>query len=233
MRFRRPPQRAGAGARRCPGCHARAWLRCALLLLGLAGAACSSPAPVVSFAPPEKPLASEDYEAVLQRWTREDRVISSKTLDTTLRVHGTLFSPEFQAALAARKSTLFHLSAAEQSRLKDEQRERWETSFSFFVAAATADAKWNDFHRQQSSWRLSLANDQGHQVRPEAITGERELTPTLKELYPYLGSFYYAYRVRFPRTLEDGSPLVTAQTRTLTLLFSGPLGQAQLTWRLQ
>ena len=74
--------------------------RCGLLALALSAAAaaygCAAPNPIVSLAPPAKAPVSDSYPDQLRRWTRFGRII--KQLDTPLKVHATLFAPEFASA---------------------------------------------------------------------------------------------------------------------------------------
>lgn len=198
----------------------------ALLLL----AGCGESTPPVSLAPPAVKVKASDYDAVRDRWTRSSRII--KKLDTTLRVHATLFSPEVNAAYVARRAEMFKLPPTDRDNLARELERQWTESFVFLVSAATIDSNWNDFDRKRSVWRVSLASDHGDQVAASRIRGET-IDATLKELFPFIERFHRAYTVRFPKLLPDGAPLVDSNTRELRLRFAGPLGQTDLVWRLR
>lgn len=199
-----------------------------LILCTVAG--CGEKRPQVSLAPPRQGISHKDYDGIRQRWTRNSRII--KKLDTTLRVHATLFAPEFNAAYAARRAHMFKLAARDRAELSQRLADQWSKSYAFLVSAATVDVAVNDFDRRRSVWRVSLANDRDGQVVADEI--RRETTDaTLKDLFPYIGRFHSAYTFRFPRTLPDGTPLVDDSTRTLTLRFAGALGQTELVWQLR
>jgi hypothetical protein len=205
--------------------------RSAVLLLLLALSGCSSRIPRVSLAPPTKSYAATDYTKVRVRWTRDEHLL--KDLDTTLQVNATLWSPDFAAAYVARSALLFKLSGSEEKALAHRFEEEWKAGTTFIVASATADYRWNDFEKKESIWHIALVNDAGELVRPQKITVEKEITATLVDFFPYIGSFYRVYRVHFPKSLPDGRPLAAPGTRQLILRFSGVLGTADLVWQLR
>lgn len=193
-------------------------------------ASCGGTTPAVSLAPPKQAISHKDYGKMRERWTRHARII--KKLDTTLRVHATLYSPEFFAAFLARRAEMFKLPRREVERLRSEFEQQSSDQYVFFVGAATIDFDWNDFANKRSVWRVSLANDKDKQVAPDGVRSEK-IDATLRELYPFLGRFHRAYTFRFPRALPDGSRLVDSTTKELRLRFAGPLGETTLEWRLQ
>ena len=199
------------------------------LLLCLGG--CSAGPPVVSFAPPVRDYSEQDYKKTRQSWTRNAQII--KTLDTTLRVHATCYSPEFIAAYVAMNAHMFKLSAAARTQLARQLNDEGTKSYSFMVAAATSDFRWNDFERKETIWRVGLVNDRQEQVVPVEIKAAKEISATTVELFPYVDSFYRVYQIRFPKTLPDGRPLIGEETHHFVLRFAGPLGLAELVWRLR
>jgi hypothetical protein len=195
---------------------------------------CSSGSRVVSFAPPPEAVSAKDYEKVRDRWTRSGKIFQPKTLDTTLRVHATLYGPEFVSAYVAMSTKLFRLPPHEQVLLKRRLDDETARGHIFFIGASTSDVRWNDFERKPSVWQIVLVNDQQDQVTPDEVRPERELTPTITELFPYVDDFYRAYTIRFPKQpAAGGRPLLRGETERLTLRFSGALGQADLEWRLR
>jgi hypothetical protein len=194
---------------------------------------CCSGSQVVSFAPPREPLRAEDYERVRDRWTRSGQIVLAKTLDTTLHVDATLYAPEFVGAYVAKNAQLFRLSSQDRAQLERRLDDETARGYVFFVGASTSDSRWNDFERKPSVWHIALVNDQQEQVTPAELKPEREITPTIMELFPYVGDFYRAYTLRFPKQASGGWPLLRSETQRLALRFSGPLGQMDLEWRLR
>jgi len=191
---------------------------------------CPAPPPVVHLGPTRATFGPKEYERTWTRWTRKGHII--KQLDTTLRVHATCFAPEFVAAYVARRAQLFELPPADRTRLQRRLLEEWDKDYVFFVAAATVDFSWNDFHHAHSVWRVALVADNEREVTARSI--ERDsVTAITRELFPPVGRFHQVYTFRFPRTLADGRPLVDGGTHKLVLRFAGPLGQTELEWRLR
>jgi hypothetical protein len=199
------------------------------MLLVLFG--CAERSEVVSLGPPKARVTHESYDKLRERWTRQQKVI--KKLDTTLRVHATCFSPEFVAVYTVKRAQIFKLPPGEREALSRQLKEEWSRSYPFLVAMATQDYSWNDLDRKNSVWKVTLANDKKQVVSPSQITAEREVTPTITELFPFVSRFHRVYHLRFPKTLPDGSPLVGADTEQLALRLAGALGHAELTWRLR
>ena len=197
----------------------------ALLAVG-----CGAGSPRLSLAPSDTPPSHEDYDKIRKRWTRGARIL--KQLDTTLRVHATFLTPEFNAAYHARSVHMFGLSYHKREKLKRELSEQWSKAYAFIVASATLKHDWNDFDRKDSIWNITLANDRGEQVDATEIR-RQPINATLKELFPYVGHFHQAYRLHFPKTLPSGRPLANRETRHLALRIAGPLGRSDLTWRLR
>jgi len=203
-------------------------IRLAVAILCVAGG-CSSSSPMLSLDPPRPAPDQDDYPDIRARWTRSARII--KQLDTTLRVHATCFAPEFIAAYVARRAHVFKLPPAERMKLARQLDEEWSKSYVFLVAAATVDFSWNDFDHKNTVWRVALVAGKD-EVVPSEIRRER-VSATTRELFPFVGRFYEVYTFRFPKTLADGRPLVHGGTETLVLRLAGPLGHAELEWRLR
>jgi len=186
----------------------------------------------VSLAPPARPHPAGAYDEVRDRWTRSDRIIVVKSLDTTLQVYGTFFSLDFISAVVARRAQLFQLPERDRGALEAGLRAEVSKGHLFLISAAASDWSWNDLERRDSVWRIALLNDRGEQVSALEIKAEK-ITATTLELFPYVNSFHRVYTLRFPLALPDGRPLVREDAREVVLLFAGPLGQARLRWRLR
>jgi hypothetical protein len=214
---------------RC-GCYLRAL---AVIALCSAASGCSGRPPAVTLAQPQHPWTAKNYYRALERWTRDKAITVIAELNTTLRVSATLFSPEFNTAYAAKRARMFKLPRREQQQLEQRLARLWQQSYPFVMITATHDARWNDFERRNSQWRLWLTNDRGERVAPLAIERTRKLSQTEVALFPHLQMFYQFYKVRFPKKLPSGRPLVRGNTRRLKLIVTGSLGTASLVWRLQ
>jgi hypothetical protein len=201
-----------------------AWL--ALLLCGCAGA------PVkVSLGEPSPPPTAKDYVDQLKRWTRHAHLRSD--FDQALDVDATLRSPEFREAYAAKYIELYRIGDENKARIRGEILSDGADTYEFHVETATHDYGLNDLTSAKTIWRVSLIDDQGHEVTPKQVVGLRERRALDAEFYPYTGVFSRGWTLRFPRARGDGTPLVGADTKALTLRFAGPQGSVDLVWVLQ
>lgn len=204
-----------------------------LVLASCAAIACATRPPAVTLENPQHPWTAANYYRALERWTRGESITILRELNTTLRVHATLFSPEFITAYVDKRRKLFKLPRREVRELVARLDKLWEESYPLVMITATHDARWNDFEERKSTWRVWLANNRGERVAPVSIVPRRRLGQTETTLFPHLDHFYHYYEVRFPRVLPDGRPLVRPDTSRLILFVTGPLGVARLVWRLQ
>ena len=186
---------------------------------------CSGPR-VVSLRPQPK-ITPEDYDAILERWTRTDKVYD--VLDAKLFVHSTFHSPEFRAAFLIRHQTVYG-RGSEVARRLALTSEGAEDSIEFFFSAWTPDVKWNDFSEPDSIWRVTLEGDDGVPVDGKVL----RLKPTanLRVIYPYISEWAKTYAVRFPRTNDRGQAVITAASKWFRVKITSALGQAILEWQL-
>jgi len=98
----------------------------------------------------------------------------------------------------------------------------------FLLQAETSVWTWNDFSSTSSLWTVTLSDEGGRVVAPVELTVAPGKAESWNVLFPPVTPFTRTWRIRFPRTLADGKPLIGPATRSLTLRFAGPLGQAAL-----
>jgi hypothetical protein len=198
-------------------------LAAALFVVGCAGA------PVrVSLAEPTPPPTANDYVDQLKRWTRHANLRSD--FDAALDVDATLRSPEFRHAYAAKYIEIYRIGTENQARVRGEILTDGADSYEFHVETATHDYALNDLTSAKTIWRLTLSDDQGHEVTPTSVVSVKERRQVDMEFYPYASIFSRGWIIRFPRTRADASPLVAGDTRSLTLRFAGPQGSVDLIW---
>ncbi len=190
-----------------------------------------APPPKVSLAPPSLPAKEKDYEKTLERWTRHGEVRAD--FDATLIVDATLHGPELNEAYAARWSRIYALPPPEAERFRAQLAADTTDHFLFYVETATHKFELNDFGSAKTMWRISLVNDHGQEVLPSEVKAAREHREVDQEFYPYVTIFSKGWRIRFPHALADGTPLVGADTRQVTLRIAGPPGTTDLVWRFQ
>jgi hypothetical protein len=204
----------------------KAWLVAALLLSGCAGAP-----PRVSLAEPSPAPTAGDYVDQLKRWTRHAQIRSD--FDEALDVDATLRSPEFRQAYAAKYLEVYRIPPDSEARVRGEILADGADTYEFHVETATHNYDLNDLTSAKSVWRVSLLDDQQHEVTPTTVVATKTRRELDMEFYPYATIFSRGWTLRFPRARGDGSPLVGADTKSLTLRFAGPQGSVDLVWVLK
>jgi hypothetical protein len=200
------------------------WL--ALALVGCGGA------PVrVSLEPPAKPPTAKEYVDELKRWTRHGHIISD--FDETLTVDATLHAPEFREAFAEKWIDVYRMNesdaAAARAKMKADIADVWE----LHAETSTHIYDVNEFNTTKSPWRVTLVDDRNRSISTTDIKLDRSRREVTLVLYPYATLFSRSWKMRFPRNLPDGSPLITADTKSLVLRIAGPAGSVDLVWDLQ
>ncbi len=201
--------------------------RLALSFALLAVLGCSTPADQAHPLAVSAQLTPDDYDDILKDWTRHDEVY-----DVLYRIaffHVTYHSPVFRRAFLVRHPDVYGPGSEEASRLMLTNQES-EEFLEFFLAASTANQRWNDLNRADSIWRITLKSDDG-----EAVDGKVEkvkTTANLRAIYPYITPYANTYAVRFPRNTFTGTPVLTPSTKKLEMRVTSALGDATMTWKI-
>jgi hypothetical protein len=201
------------------------------LLFGLAWAGCAGPPICVSLDPPARQLRADQYFDELKRWTRHGHL--QDEFDAALDIDATFRAPQFRAAYAEKWIAVFRIGPVDAARTRDELMAEGADTWEFHAEIATHRYEVNDLTSQKSIWRVTLVDDQGHEVTPREVLLSKARREVEAEFYPYAGLFSRGWRIRFPRTLASGEPLVTPETKTLTLRIAGPQGSVDLLWVLK
>jgi len=197
------------------------------LLAGCGGGASTR----VSLAPVSQAPSASDYVDQVKKWTRHGHIFSD--FDETLTVDATLHSPEFRAAYVERWISVYKIGAEEAARLRSEWNNEIADLWEIHVESSTHDFNLNNFTAKHTPWRLVLTTEAGRELTPSEVQSSKMRREVEVELYPYATIFSHGWRLRFPRKLPDGTPLLTADTRALTFRISGPAGSTDLTWTLR
>jgi hypothetical protein len=198
----------------------------AALLLALAG--CVSTPPLVGEPAPmlKDERQEKAYQETLARYT--DRAELYSGFDTILFAAATLQTPSFREA-RVRRSALFQALTRErvQASLAQELAEA-ERAHEFLLGVHVNNYRHDDFDRASSIWNLVLVMPGGGEVRPLQVERLGRADMTLRAFYPYLGAFWVAYRVRFPTTREDGSPVIPPGVERVALRMASSLGKVEM-----
>ena len=192
--------------------------------------ACAASQPV-SLTQPAPPPAAADYKQLLVSWTRHGDI--RYDFDNAFGIDATFHSPEFQEGYAAKWAEVYKLEPPEAARVRAQLLAAISTHYEFYVETATHTYALNDLGSTKTIWRVCLRDDAGHETVASEISAAREQRELLAAFYPYVGAWGRGWRVRFPRQLEDKTPLVSPESKAITLRIAGPPGSVDLTWKLR
>ncbi len=202
----------------------------ALVLLG-AAAACATTPPEIG-EPGSKVSDSQaeaSYQAALARVTQHREVYSE--LDTKFFCAATYQSADFREARIRRQATFQMWPGEKLDQELARERAVAAQTYEVVFGILLVDRRFDDFDTRHSTWRLSLATDQG-EVTPTGIRRIGRATEDMRSYYPYMGDFWVAYAVQFPLGV-GGKPLVGPATRALTFRMGSALGQAEMSFPLE
>lgn len=198
------------------------------LLLAVAAGCTSTP---VGSAPAtradEVPLIRDSrYSAALDRATRTGSIYDG--LNQRAFGAATLQTEAFRRERVLAESRYLHLPEAETTARLEFERLDAARHLDFFVGFYTSDRRWNDLERTTSIWRVEL-DAGGATFLPLSVQRIERPDANLMALYPYLTSFWVAYRVRFPMLDTASVPLFPADA-PLYLRITSAAGKLELRW---
>jgi hypothetical protein len=175
------------------------------------------------------------YKAVRDRWLRRAHI--TWDYDTALDARVVLMTPEFRAAYLHEVALVDCLAPADYAKLvalSNEEALRW---LDVIVLLDSSRWDWNDLSSPKSVWSITLADDQRRVVAPLERQALGEKPPTMFAFFGD-GNAYFVdgspftrgWRLRFPVTFPDGTPLLRPDTKRITVRFAGPLGSDQVEW---
>ena len=197
----------------------------ALLFLALLTAGCAGPDRLSL--QPRGGLTPDDYDDVLDDWTREDKLYN--LLDSLMFVFATFHSPEFRKAFLLRHADVYGPGSemASHLTLADPEAEQYHE---FFLSISTSRIEWNDLDKNKDSiWSVTLVGTDPQDT--VAGTVERiRTTANIRAIYPFVTDYARTYRVRFPLTTVSGKPILSNSTEQITLRIASALGACEMTW---
>ena len=172
--------------------------------------------------------AEKRYQQILDRWTRRAEIYDG--LDSRAFLAATFQSFAFLQARVERVAALRSLPLAEAEAMLSAERKAHQESLEVVLGLHANDRRFDDLGRPGSIWTIALVGEAG-EVQPTSVE-KLPLDPNLKALYPYLDTFWAAYRLRFPRTFENGAQVLPEKAQSFALRLSSAVGKAELRWEL-
>jgi hypothetical protein len=197
----------------------------AALLLALAG--CASTPPTLGEPAPglKDDRAEQAYQQTLERFTARDEVYA--VFDTVLFSATTFQTPAFREARVRRLAAFQHLSREQTEALLAKEQAESQQTLEFLLGVHVNNPQHDDFGRPGSIWNVQLVTP-GGTVEPVSVERVGRSTLDLRSYYPYLGTFWVAYRVRFNPLGPDGRPVIPPGTERVTLRLASSLGKAEM-----
>lgn len=195
--------------------------------LGLASSGCMTTPPTVGDPAPKVADAQAEaaYQDTLKRYSGTAQIYGG--LDTHLFSGATFQTWPFREARVRRLALFKAMTQTEVEALLAKERAEWEQFHVFEFGAWTQDPKFDDFDRDNSIWRMAMVTE-GVEVLPTDVERVARVDQNVRAIYPYMGQFWVAYRMKFPKTRPDGQPVIPAGTDRVLLRVSSTLGQAEM-----
>ena len=197
------------------------------LLLGLLSGCTTTPPTIGDPAPQLTDRRKEQaYQEIFEKFT--DRAEVYDGFDTRIFAAATFQSAAFREARVQRQAEFQFLPKPRVEELLTTERAE-ETQFNeFHMGVHVNDPKFEDFAFPRTSiWRIVLLTPLG-EVEPVSVERVGRATLEMRAFYPYLGVFWVAYKVRFPKVLKDGTPIIPESASHVTMRLASPLGHAEL-----
>jgi hypothetical protein len=173
-----------------------------------------------------------DYDAVLDRWTRTERLFALSDLETYLTATATFESWDFRWAYVVRYGQDYRLTIEQRKKLLDKALDETRLQHQFFVALYGGERKYNDLTKDNSAWIVRLIDDTGNETAPKEIVAIKKPNALERNYFPYNTAFRTAFRIRFPQVSGDGRPTISPQAKWFGLRFAGAQGNSELVWQL-
>jgi hypothetical protein len=203
-------------------------LRVGQVLLASALVACATQKQVrVDFSETPRDYLARDYHGVYERWTRHD--YAQHDVDKAIEVWATFKSWDFREAFIERYASIYSLSDADRTALRQAQRDAYHQAYEFHVIAQSADYTWNDLDKSSSAWRVSLVDALGHEIPSDRIHVEKLPDAYEGEFFPDKTPFSKSYSIRFTMP-APGVEWSGVKSGSVTLRIASPIGRVDLLW---
>lgn len=186
----------------------------------------------VSLAEGPREYVATDYDSVLDRWTRTERLFALSELETYLTATATFESWDFRWAYVIRYVEDYRLTIDQRKKLLEKALDETRTKHEFFVATYGSERRYNDLTKADSAWIVRLIDDTGNETAPQEIVAIKKPNALERSYFPYNTTFRQAFHIRFPRTAGDGRPTISPQAKWFGLRFAGAQGNSELVWRV-
>ncbi len=170
--------------------------------------------------------SARPLENTISRWTRTQKLY--RDFETIVILDALFRHPEVREAMAERLASSQGLTQEKAGALKKKEAKEAQEELEFILAVYTGEVEWNDFHREDSIWRLFLEDEGGRRVEPTSIRRLElfQKASPLLSIYRFVTPWKETYSVRFPR-----KGLTLAKGKGIKLIITSLLGKVELSWK--
>jgi hypothetical protein len=200
-----------------------------ILLTSLLAACATQKQVRVDFSETPRDYLPAEYHDVHRRWTRHDYVLHEH-VDKAIEVWASFKSWDFREAYIEHYASVYSLSDADRTTLRQAQRDAYHQAYEFHVIAQSADYTWNDLDKSSSAWRVSLVDALGHEIPSDRIHVEKLPDAYERDFFPDKTPFSKSYSIRFTMP-AGGVEFSGVKSGSITLRIASPIGRVDLLWQ--
>jgi hypothetical protein len=195
-------------------------------LLGLLSSCTTTPPTIGDPAPQLADRRSElAYQEILARYSDRGEIYDG--FDTRLFAGTTFQTLAYREARVRRLAEFTFLPKPRVEEMLAKERGEDAQYNEFFVGFHLNESRFEDFTNKDSIWRIVMLTPT-MEVEPLSIERIGRAQLSMRAIYPYLGTFWVAYRVRFPKVLADGTPVIPDSATHVHLRVASTLGHTEM-----
>ena len=162
---------------------------------------------------------------MLEKYTARAELYSG--FDTVLFAAATLQTPAFREARVRREATFKTLTQERVQEILAQELAEAARTHEFFLGVHVFNYRYEDFDRPSSIWNMVMVTPAG-ELKPVSVERVGRADLEMRSFYPYMGTFWVGYRVRFPAAYPDGRPVITDGMERVVLRMASSLGKVEM-----
>lgn len=175
------------------------------------------------------PSVEKPYQQKVDRFSRNAEIYDR--LQTRVYAAATYQSWSFREARVQREGVFKALPRPLVEAKLAEERAENEQFHEFLFGAFVNDYRQENFS-DPKVWHVAMLTGRG-EVTPSTIERIGRSDLNMRAYYPYLGDFWVAWRIRFPKKMENGAPVLAEGDQRVTLRVASTIGKVELTYPIE
>ncbi|MFY0521831.1 hypothetical protein ACN28I_00965 [Archangium gephyra] len=165
------------------------------------------------------------YQQVLEKYTARAELYAG--FDTVMFAAATLQTQPFREARVRREASFKALTQDRVQEILTQEFAEAAKAHEFFLGVHVFNYRYEDFDRPASIWNMVMVTPAG-ELKPVSVERVGRADLEMRSFYPYMGTFWVGYRVRFPTTYPDGRPVITPNMERVVLRMASSLGKVEM-----